>query len=63
MCKGVTVDPPRIEKPKVNSPNSPGVKVPDDIEAERAAAAEAAKKAKPKKKGKKKGKKKPKEDM
>ena len=56
-CSGVTVNPPRIERPKVNQPGAPDVKTAEDIDEERAA--EELKKKK--KKGKKKGKKKPKE--
>ena len=29
MCKGVTVNPPRIEKPKMNKAGGPGVKTPE----------------------------------
>ena len=50
VCKGVTVNPPRIEKPKVNIDGAPKIKTAEDAEEE----AEAKKKAKPKKKGKKK---------
>ena len=54
-CSGVTVNPPRIERPVVNKEGGPQVKTAHDIEEDMA----AEKAEKKKKKGKKKGKKKP----
>ena len=52
MCKGVTVNPPRIEKPKMNYEGGPGVKTPDDIDKAEPPPAPPSKKKKGKKKPK-----------
>ena len=54
VCKGVTVNPPSIEKPKMKN-GGPGIKTPDDVD--------KASTPPPPPSKKKKGKKKPKPDL